>query len=403
MSTDRAVELAIKAAQVARGGEVFVFKMPVVRLDDLISATIDVVAPMHGLDPSAIAREPIEPRAGEKAYEELMTEDESTRARRHRRHVRGAAVDRDRARRARGVRRSAVGARSAPIARTASTPLDAAPAVRQPRSPAGLRVGAARRRSRHEGPRDRRGRLHRPLGRRRAARRAATRSCRSTTSSPATSRRSTSSRDHPGLRPFERGDVRDAAACRRWARGGRRGRPPGRVDLGPGVDRRPGDDIRERCRRHVQRARGGARRSAPGPVHEHVHGLRPGRRRTGIDEDHPTKPASPYAASKLSGEALTLSYHHAYGLPTTVVRPFNTYGPFQRSVGEGGVVAIFTRRSLLGRGAAHLRRRDADARPAVRRGLRAVRGRGADLRRRDRPDPQRRHGPRRVASTSWRR
>ena len=68
----------------------------------------------------------------------------------------------------------------------------------------------------------------------------------------------------------------------------------------------------------------------------------------GIDEDHPTKPASPYAASKLAGEALTLSYHHAYGLPTTVVRPFNTYGPFQRSVGEGGVVAIFTRRSLLG-------------------------------------------------------
>ncbi len=68
----------------------------------------------------------------------------------------------------------------------------------------------------------------------------------------------------------------------------------------------------------------------------------------GIGEDHPTKPASPYAASKLAGEALTLSYFHAYGLPTTVVRPFNTYGPFQRSVGEGGVVAIFTRRSLLG-------------------------------------------------------
>jgi nucleoside-diphosphate-sugar epimerase len=68
----------------------------------------------------------------------------------------------------------------------------------------------------------------------------------------------------------------------------------------------------------------------------------------GIGEDHPTKPASPYAASKLSGEALTLSYFHAYGLPTTVIRPFNTYGPFQRSVGEGGVVAIFTRRSLLG-------------------------------------------------------
>jgi len=67
-----------------------------------------------------------------------------------------------------------------------------------------------------------------------------------------------------------------------------------------------------------------------------------------IAENHPTKPASPYAASKIAGEALTLSYHHAYGMPTTVVRPFNTYGPYQRSIGEGGVVAIFTRRSLLG-------------------------------------------------------
>jgi UDP-glucose 4-epimerase len=67
-----------------------------------------------------------------------------------------------------------------------------------------------------------------------------------------------------------------------------------------------------------------------------------------IAETHRTKPASPYAASKLAGEALTLSYGHAYGLPVVVVRPFNTYGPYQRSVGEGGVVAIFTRRSLLG-------------------------------------------------------
>jgi UDP-N-acetylglucosamine 4,6-dehydratase len=80
MSTDRAVDLAIEAAHAARGGEVFVFKMPAVRLDDLIAAAIDVVAPMHGLEPSAIARRAIEPRAGEKAYEELMTEDESTRA-----------------------------------------------------------------------------------------------------------------------------------------------------------------------------------------------------------------------------------------------------------------------------------------------------------------------------------
>jgi UDP-N-acetylglucosamine 4,6-dehydratase/5-epimerase len=80
MSTDRAVELAIKAAEVAHGGEVFVFKMPAARLDDLITATVDVVAPANGLDPAAIERQTIAPRAGEKAYEELMTEDESTRA-----------------------------------------------------------------------------------------------------------------------------------------------------------------------------------------------------------------------------------------------------------------------------------------------------------------------------------
>ncbi len=72
------------------------------------------------------------------------------------------------------------------------------------------------------------------------------------------------------------------------------------------------------------------------------------REEAGITEDHPVKPASPYAASKLSGEALTLSYYHTYGLPTTVVRPFNTYGPFQKASGEGGVVAIFLKKDLQG-------------------------------------------------------
>lgn len=80
MTADRAVDLAIAAAGIARGGEVFVFKMPTVRLDDLITATIDLVAPLHDLEPLAITRQSIEPRAGEKVYEELMTEDESTRA-----------------------------------------------------------------------------------------------------------------------------------------------------------------------------------------------------------------------------------------------------------------------------------------------------------------------------------
>jgi FlaA1/EpsC-like NDP-sugar epimerase len=81
MTTDRAVELAIRAAGIARGGEVFVFKMPAARLGDLVEAAIAVVATANRLDPAAIPTHTIEPRPGEKPYEELMTEDESVRAR----------------------------------------------------------------------------------------------------------------------------------------------------------------------------------------------------------------------------------------------------------------------------------------------------------------------------------
>lgn len=68
----------------------------------------------------------------------------------------------------------------------------------------------------------------------------------------------------------------------------------------------------------------------------------------GITERHPTKPASPYAGSKIAGENMVLSYWYAYKLPTVVIRPFNTYGAMQKSSGEGGVVAIFIKRNLEG-------------------------------------------------------
>jgi UDP-glucose 4-epimerase len=68
----------------------------------------------------------------------------------------------------------------------------------------------------------------------------------------------------------------------------------------------------------------------------------------GITEAHPIKPASPYAGSKIAAENMVLSYYHAYGLPTVVIRPFNTYGPFQKTGGEGGVVAIFIKNKLAG-------------------------------------------------------
>ena len=52
-------------------------------------------------------------------------------------------------------------------------------------------------------------------------------------------------------------------------------------------------------------------------------------RYTPIDEEHPLQAQSPYAATKAGADHLALSYHRAFGLPVTVVRPFNTYGPHQ--------------------------------------------------------------------------
>jgi UDP-glucose 4-epimerase len=50
-----------------------------------------------------------------------------------------------------------------------------------------------------------------------------------------------------------------------------------------------------------------------------------------------------YAVSKLAEEHLAIAYHKERGLPTTVVRPFNIYGPGQ--VGEGAM-SIFIQRAL---------------------------------------------------------
>lgn len=69
----------------------------------------------------------------------------------------------------------------------------------------------------------------------------------------------------------------------------------------------------------------------------------------GISEKHPTNPVSPYGGSKIAAENMVLSYYNAYKLPTVVIRPFNTYGPFQKTGGEGGVVAIFINNAIAGK------------------------------------------------------
>jgi dTDP-glucose 4,6-dehydratase len=48
-----------------------------------------------------------------------------------------------------------------------------------------------------------------------------------------------------------------------------------------------------------------------------------------IDEEHPLQGQSPYSASKIGAEKLVESFHASFGLPTTVIRPFNIFGPRQ--------------------------------------------------------------------------
>jgi UDP-glucose 4-epimerase len=63
-----------------------------------------------------------------------------------------------------------------------------------------------------------------------------------------------------------------------------------------------------------------------------------------IDEVHPQNPVSPYAVTKCSSEKYCYAYHKTYGLPTSMLRFSNLYGP--RGL---GVINIFIRAALDGR------------------------------------------------------
>lgn len=63
------------------------------------------------------------------------------------------------------------------------------------------------------------------------------------------------------------------------------------------------------------------------------------------------KPLSPYASSKKAAETLAYTYHHIYGIDTTVLRLFTVYGPagrpdmavfkFIRSIAEGLPIPLY--------------------------------------------------------------
>jgi UDP-glucose 4-epimerase len=72
--------------------------------------------------------------------------------------------------------------------------------------------------------------------------------------------------------------------------------------------------------------------------------------RAPMAEDHPLAPTTIYGATKLAGELYTQAVTRSFGLPTIVVRPFNTYGPRAHFAGVyGEVIPRFTVRLLNGR------------------------------------------------------
>jgi FlaA1/EpsC-like NDP-sugar epimerase len=80
MSIQEAVRLVIDSAYMASGGEVFVTKMPVIKITDLAEVMIQELAPLYGYGMKDINIDIIGFKPGEKLYEELMNEEETRRA-----------------------------------------------------------------------------------------------------------------------------------------------------------------------------------------------------------------------------------------------------------------------------------------------------------------------------------
>lgn len=80
MTVEESVRLVIDSAAVAQGGEVFITKMPVLKISDLASVMIKLLAPYYDQAEDSIEIEIIGSKPGEKLYEELMSDEETRRA-----------------------------------------------------------------------------------------------------------------------------------------------------------------------------------------------------------------------------------------------------------------------------------------------------------------------------------
>lgn len=80
MSMDQAVKLVVDSIATARGGEVLITKMPVVRIKNLAEVMVAELAPIYGYKAENIEIKTVGTKPGEKLYEELMSHEEMRRA-----------------------------------------------------------------------------------------------------------------------------------------------------------------------------------------------------------------------------------------------------------------------------------------------------------------------------------
>jgi len=80
MDIPTAADLIIAAGELAEGREVFILKMPALKIIDLAQVMIHDLSLTHGFNPKDIKIQFIGKRSGEKLYEELMSEAETFRA-----------------------------------------------------------------------------------------------------------------------------------------------------------------------------------------------------------------------------------------------------------------------------------------------------------------------------------
>ena len=79
MTPAQAVTLILRSAELARGGEVFVTKMPTLLIKDLLEVMVAVLADRYGYAAGEIGVQELGSRPGEKLYEELLNEEETRR------------------------------------------------------------------------------------------------------------------------------------------------------------------------------------------------------------------------------------------------------------------------------------------------------------------------------------